>query len=176
MNQLKSQTLKPFNGRGRFYNFFKLRQQLKEIMINRLLEIMFQFFVSAFLGRLVAKNKQIACGSGEARVGSRTSDTGGSQDLDSIGQTDTLDNSDHDGSNFEDNNHSVSLSMSNISGHSDSTSLVSSRQVVQVVKDRSCVYFVWRVTRVMTMMAHCVCCAIVTNRYVIFLDCVLGEL
>ena len=42
-----------------------------------------------------------------ARVGSRTSDIGGSQDIDSVDQTDTLDNSDHDGSNFEDNDHSV---------------------------------------------------------------------
>ena len=41
--------------------------------------------------------------------------------------TDTLDNSDH-GSNFEDYDYSVSFSMSNISGHIDSTSLVSSRQ------------------------------------------------
>ena len=42
----------------------------------------------------------------------------------------------------------ISFSMSNISGHSDSTSLVSSSQ------SRNHLDFMWRVTTVMTMMAQ----------------------
>ena len=45
--------------------------------------------------------------------------------IDSVDWTDTLDNSDHDGNNFEGDNHSVSFSISNINGN---TSLASSRQ------------------------------------------------
>ena len=73
----------------------------------------------------------------------------------------TLDNSDHDGSNFEDDDHSVSFSMSNISGHSDPTSLVSSWQSCQ--RQMPCQFRV-ESDESGANEAHCVCCVIVTNQ------------